>query len=101
LLGETIRPAAIFASLFGIAGVGVIAAGRLGESGDLAASVPGIAAILASAVFYAWNLILQRQQALLSGPVEVALFQNLSSARSSRSLYPGSRAGLPPACCAT
>jgi S-adenosylmethionine uptake transporter len=77
LLGETIRPAAILASLFGIAGVGVIAAGRLGESGGLAASAPGIAAVLASAVFYAWNLVLQRQQALLAGPVEVALFQNV------------------------
>jgi S-adenosylmethionine uptake transporter len=77
LLGETVQPAAILASLFGIAGVTVIAAGRLSESTDFATSAPGISAVLASAVFYAWNLILQRQQARLAGPVEVALFQNL------------------------
>jgi S-adenosylmethionine uptake transporter len=77
LLGETIRPAAKLASVLGIAGVGVIVAGRLSASRDLAASAPGIAAVLGSALFYAWNLILQRQQAQLSGPVEVALFQNV------------------------
>jgi S-adenosylmethionine uptake transporter len=77
LLGETIRPAAIVASLFGLAGVGVIAAARIAATGGLAASLPGIAAVLLSAVFYAWNLILQRQQALVAGPVEVALFQNV------------------------
>lgn len=77
LLGETIRPAAILASLFGIAGVAVIAAARLGEGADMTNSAPGIAAVLLSAVFYAWNLILQRQQAQVASPVDVALFQNL------------------------
>ena len=37
----------------------------------------GLAAILFSAVLYAWNLILQRQQALLAPPREVATFQAL------------------------
>ena len=32
---------------------------------------------MGSAVFYAVNLVLQRKQALLAGPVEIALFQNL------------------------
>lgn len=77
LLGERIRPTAILASLFGIAGVVVIAAARFGQGGDVTASLPGIAAVLVSAVFYAWNLILQRQQALVSAPIDVALFQNL------------------------
>lgn len=77
VLGETIRPAAIAASLFGIAGVAVIAAARIGDHRDLAESGAGIAAVLLSAVFYGWNLILQRQQALVAGPVDVALFQNV------------------------
>ncbi len=77
LLGETIQPKAVVASLLGLAGVIVIAAARLG-GGDLdARSAWGIAAILASAVLYAWNLILQRQQAQLASPQEIALFQNL------------------------
>ena len=34
----------------------------------------GAMSILASAVFYAWNIILMRQQALVAKPVEVAFF---------------------------
>ncbi len=77
ILGEQIRPAAILASLLGIAGVLVIGAGRFGEGAFTRDSVLGIVAILSSAVFYAMNLVLQRKQALLAGPVEIALFQNL------------------------
>jgi S-adenosylmethionine uptake transporter len=77
LLGERIRRTAVVASLFGIAGVVVIAAGRLGsEAGEAqSASALGIASVLASALLYAWNLVIQRQQALLAPPVEVAFFQ--------------------------
>ncbi len=77
LLGERIQPKAVVASLLGIAGVLVIGAARFGEGAMTRDAAWGIAAILASAVFYAWNLVLQRQQAQLSKPVEVALFQNL------------------------
>jgi S-adenosylmethionine uptake transporter len=77
ILGERIRPAAIAASLCGLGGVAVIAAARFGEAGGVAASAPAVLAVLGSAVFYAWNLILQKQQALIAGPTEVALFQNL------------------------
>ncbi len=77
LLGETIQPRAIAASLVGFFGVVVIAAARLGDETGPPGSGLGIAAVLLSALFYAWNLILQRQQALIAGPVEVALFQNL------------------------
>ncbi len=77
LLGEQIQPRAILASLLGLAGVLVIGAGRFGEGAMTRDAALGIAAVLASAVFYAWNLVLQRQQAQLSNPVEVALFQNL------------------------
>lgn len=74
-LGETIGRKAIFASVLGLAGVVIIAAGRLGQGGYDEQAAWGIASILTSAVLYAWNLILQRRQALLAGPVEVAAFQ--------------------------
>jgi S-adenosylmethionine uptake transporter len=77
ILGEKIERRAIFASLLGFAGVVVIAAARLGGAGYTTEAAWGIAAILTSAVLYAWNLILQRRQALLAGPREVAAFQAL------------------------
>ena len=87
LLGETIRPRAIGAALLGLAGVVLIGAARFGAglfegdrfegSGIDAESGRGVAAVLASAVLYALNLVLQRRQAQLAGPVEVTLFQNL------------------------
>ena len=77
LLGEKIRPQAIVASLLGFGGVMVIAAARLQSGHFDADSLWGIASILASAVLYAWNLILQRQQAQVASPQEIALFQNL------------------------
>jgi S-adenosylmethionine uptake transporter len=76
MLGEKIGAPAIVASLFGFAGVGVILAGRLGASHGPDA-LWGVAAVLLSAVLYAWNLILQRQQAQLSSPIEIGFFQNL------------------------
>lgn len=75
LLGEVIRPQAIIASLIGVVGVLVILSGRIG--GDHRPdALWGIGAILMSAVFYAYNLVLQRQQAQVSTPVEVAFFQS-------------------------
>ena len=76
-LGESIGRRAIFASLLGLAGVVVIAAARLGSGGYDSKVAWGIASILTSAVLYAWNLILQRRQALIAGPTEVAAFQAL------------------------
>ena len=76
LLGERIAKQAVVASLLGIVGVVVIAAARL-KSGQVAADTGwGIAAVLGSSLLYAWNLVLQRQQALLARPAEVAAFQN-------------------------
>jgi len=75
ILGETIGRRAVFASLLGLAGVLVIVGGRLGQGGHNPQLAWGIAAILFSAVTYAWNLILQRQQAQIAGPAEVATFQ--------------------------
>lgn len=76
-LGEKIRREAILASVFGLGGVVVIGAARIGESQRSPDAAWGVAAILLSALFYAWNLVLQRKQAQLAGPLEVALFQNL------------------------
>ncbi|MFC0205290.1 DMT family transporter [Novosphingobium soli] len=80
LLGETIRPRAVVAALLGLAGMVVIGADRFGAGAYGPEAVEGTAAIVLSAVFYALNLVLQRKQALLAGPVEIALFQNLNVA---------------------
>lgn len=75
LLGEKIGRRAIAASTLGLVGVAVIALAP-SHSGAAPRSPLGVAAILASAVFYAWNLILQRQQAQAADPREIAFFQN-------------------------
>ena len=76
MLGETIGREAIWASLAGLGGVVIIMAGRL--SGDYTTGhLWGAAAVLFSAVVFAYNLILARQQAQVAGPVEIAFFQNL------------------------
>jgi S-adenosylmethionine uptake transporter len=73
ILGEQIERRAIAASLLGFAGVLVIFLGQ--DDADLGAeAVAGSLSILASAAFYAYNIILMRRQALLAGPVEVAFF---------------------------
>lgn len=78
LLGEKIERRAIGASLLGLVGVAVIALAPTAPAGHgvVPRSPLGIVAILASAVFYAWNLILQRQQAQAADPREIAFFQN-------------------------
>jgi S-adenosylmethionine uptake transporter len=76
MLGETIGREAIFASVAGLAGVCVILYGRF--SGDYTQdALWGAAAVLFSAVVFAYNLILARKQAQVAGPVEIVLFQNL------------------------
>lgn len=77
VLGEQVGKRAIAASVMGLAGVLVIAAGRLGEGQFSRDAAWGIGSILLSAVLYAFNLILQRKQAQMSGPIEVALFQTV------------------------
>jgi S-adenosylmethionine uptake transporter len=76
MLGETIGREAIWASLAGLGGVAIIMAGRL--SGDYdEGHIWGAAAVLFSAVVFAYNLILARRQAQVAGPIEIAFFQNL------------------------
>lgn len=75
MLGEQVRRTAIFASLAGLAGVVVIALGQLGDAAH--GDALGVGAVLVSALLYAFNLVIQRRQALLAEPLEVALFQNM------------------------
>jgi S-adenosylmethionine uptake transporter len=76
LLGETVGRQAIGASLLGLLGVGVILSGRL-QGHYEADSLLGAMAVLASAVLFAWNLVIQRQQAQVASPIQVAFFQHL------------------------
>ncbi len=78
MLGETIQRAAIGGSVLALAGVVVIASGKFDGHAD-AEAIKGLVALLVSAVLYAWNLVLQRRQAQIAGPEEVAFFQTLVS----------------------
>ncbi len=77
LLGEHVGKQAIFATLIGLAGVVVIISGRVGVARG-PNSMWGVLAILLSAALYAYNLILQRQQAQIAPPEEIALFNSLA-----------------------
>lgn len=77
LLGERIGRAAVWASLVGLMGVIVIMAGKFGRAGYAPDAALGMAAIIVSAVLYAYNLILARRQALLAKPLEIVFIQNL------------------------
>jgi S-adenosylmethionine uptake transporter len=76
LLKERIEPAAIAASVLGFAGVLVIL-GSQAEAGLGPEAFAGAAAILVSAILYAYNIVLMRRQALVAGPIEVAFFMSL------------------------
>lgn len=73
-LGEALSARAVAGSCLGLAGVGAIVAGRLGAAHG-PRIVEGIAAVIASAVLYAGNLVLQRHQAQQAEPREIAFFQ--------------------------
>lgn len=76
VLREPLGRKAVGASLLATTGVVIIFLGQaraqLGREALL-----GSGAILVSAVIYAWNIVIIRQQALVAKPVEIALFQNL------------------------
>lgn len=76
LLEEKVHPRAYFAAILGLAGVIIIIAGKLGRADLNEDAAWGLAALMLSAVLYAWNLVLQRQQALVAKPAEVSMFQN-------------------------
>ncbi|MGX7951605.1 DMT family transporter [Tsuneonella sp. HG249] len=76
LLGEQVGRRAVIGALLGLFGVGVILAGKIWREAMPEGALLGIGAVLTSAMFYAWNLVLTRQQALVAKPLEVAAFQN-------------------------
>ncbi|MFN3749589.1 MAG: DMT family transporter [Sphingorhabdus sp.] len=79
LLGEKIGREAILASVAGLGGVAIILYGKF--SGHYSQdALWGAIAVLFSAVLFAYNLILARQQAQAAGPIEIAFFQNLLTA---------------------
>jgi len=73
ILKERIERRAIFASLFGFAGVLVILAAQ-GQAELGPEALQGSVSILLSAALYAYNIILMRQQAQVAGPIEIAFF---------------------------
>jgi len=77
LLKERIGRSAILAAMLGLVGVGVIVGGRLGSEEATNESALGVGLVLVSAFLYAWNLVLQRQQALVAQPVEIGTAQNI------------------------
>lgn len=76
LLDEKVGRAAITGSLLGLAGMVVILSAKIGDDGGVRDGM-AVAAVLLSAVCYAFNLILARKQAQLAKPIEIAFFQNL------------------------
>jgi S-adenosylmethionine uptake transporter len=77
LLGERIGRSVIVASAIGLAGVIVILLGKFSGTGYAPDALLGVAAIIASAVLYAYNLVLARRQALIAKPLEVVFSMNL------------------------
>ena len=76
LLGERIGRRTLLASLLALAGVATILSGQL--QADLGTeALIGTAAILVSAVCYAWNIVLMRQQAMVADTIEIAFIQGL------------------------
>lgn len=75
-LGEKIGSRSILASLLGLAGVLVIVAGKLGRGDYAPEALWAVAAVVGSALLYAYNLILARRQAKMAEPMEIAFFQN-------------------------
>lgn len=95
VLGETIERRAILGSLLGFAGVLVIMLAQ--AEADLGPEAFwGALSILGSAMFYAWNIVLMRQQALVAKPLEATVFTGLVIAACYLPFAPF-QAALPPA----
>ncbi|MHA6332765.1 DMT family transporter [Qipengyuania sp. CAU 1752] len=80
LLGEKVSRQAVAASLLGFAGTIVIIGGKIGSEAPEDDVLLGLGAILFSAMLYAWNFIIIRQQSQLAGPTEIATFHSGVSA---------------------
>lgn len=76
LLGEQIQSKAIFASILGFVGTCVIVGGKIGQGEFDNDTALGLAALVFSALLYAYNFIVIRKQSQLAGPVEIATFHS-------------------------
>lgn len=77
ILKEPVPPAVLAAIAIGLAGMGVIVAGKIGGGVFDAARALGIAAAVSSALAYAANLVLLRKRAQTDPFGLIILFQNL------------------------
>ena len=77
MLKETVGGRTVAGSLVAFAGVLVIFVGQAQADLGREATIGSIA-ILVSAVCYAFNIILMRQQSLAAGPTEIAFFQSVT-----------------------
>lgn len=76
MLGEQVGANAKLAAVLGFGGVMTVVGGEvLGDHRD--GDLLGMLSILLSALLYGVNLILQRMQALIAKPLEIAFYQNL------------------------
>ncbi len=76
MLGEQIGANAKLAAALGFGGVMTVVGGEV-LGGPQGSDLLGMVSILVSAVLYGVNLILQRMQALIAKPLEIAFYQNL------------------------
>ncbi len=76
LLGEKIRRQAIYASILGFAGTLIIVGGKIGLEQASDDMWLGLGALLFSALLYAWNFVIIRQQAQVAKPMEIATFHS-------------------------
>ncbi len=76
LLDETIRREAIWASLLGFVGCLVIVGGKIGQGEFDREAALGLAALMFSALLYAYNFVVIRKQSQVAGPIEVATFHS-------------------------
>ena len=77
LLHEQVGRRAYIAALLGLAGTLVIVGGRMSSEAMDPRNWAGLGALLVSAALYASNLVIQRKQAQLAGPLEISTSQNL------------------------
>ena len=96
MLGERVGKRTVTSSFVAFVGVLVIFVGQ--AQADLGRdALLGSLAILVSAVFYAFNIILMRRQSLAAGPAEAAFFQNLVVSALLLAALPLLGASVPPA----
>jgi S-adenosylmethionine uptake transporter len=96
MLHETIGRRTLAGSLIAFAGILVIFVGQAQADLGREATIGSIA-ILVSAVCYAYNIILMRQQSLAAAPTEIAFFQSLTVTTILAALIPFVGAELPSA----